>query len=240
MIGYIHSFESLAALDGGGLRFAVFLSSCPLRCAYCHNPDMWSLSSARIEMTPEELVKKASRYKPYFKKDGGITFVGGEPLVQAEFIAETVPLLEKTGISYVVDTSGAVELTDSVKYVLSGAERVLLDLKFWDDASYLEYTGHSIENVLKTLDFLESIGKNTVIRTVVIPDINDSEEMIEKYLPYIQNKKCVEKYELLAFHTMGFFKYEKLGIKNPFADKSALDRAKKEELQNFVDSKLNK
>ncbi len=240
MKGYIHSFESLAALDGGGLRFAVFLAGCPLRCAYCHNPDMWSRSGARIEMTPEELVKKALRYKPYFKKDGGITFIGGEPLLQAEFIARTVPLLESAGISYVIDTSGASELTESVKYVLSNAQKVLLDLKFWDDESYLEYTGDSMKKVLKTLDFLESVGKNTVIRTVVVPDINDSEEMLEKYLPYIQNKKCVEKYELLAFHTMGFFKYEGLGIKNPFADKKVLDKEKKEKLQVFVNKKLKK
>ncbi len=240
MKGYIHSFESLAALDGGGLRLAVFLSSCPLRCAYCHNPDMWSLSSARIEMTPEELVKKASRYKPYFKKGGGVTFVGGEPLVQAEFIAECVDLLKEAGISYVVDTSGALELSDTVKYVLAGAEKVLLDLKFWDSESYLEYTGQGNENVLKTLDFLESIGKKTVIRTVVVPGVNDNEEIIAKYLPYVQDKKCVEKYELLAFHTMGFFKYENLGIKNRFSDKIALDKSKKDRLQAFVDKKLGK
>ncbi|MBE6619139.1 MAG: radical SAM protein [Ruminococcaceae bacterium] len=240
MIGYIHSFESLAALDGGGLRFAVFLSACPMRCAYCHNPDTWDKGSAALKMTPEELVKKASRYKPYFKNGGGVTFVGGEPLVQADFIAETVPLLREAGISYVVDTSGAVELTESVKYVLSSAERVLLDLKFWDEESYIKYTKQGMDKVLKTLDFLESIGKKTVIRTVVIPDINDSEEIIEKYLPYVRDKKCVERYELLAFHTMGFFKYEKLGIENPFADKIALDKAKKDELQAFVDKKLDK
>ncbi len=240
MVGYIHSFESLAALDGGGLRFAVFLASCPLRCAYCHNPDMWHLSSSKIEMTPEELVKKVSRYKPYFKKDGGVTFIGGEPLMQASFISETVPLLSAARISYVIDTSGITELSDHVKYVLTRAERVLLDLKFWDNESYLEYTGKNMENVLKTLDFLESIGKNTVIRTVIIPDVNDSEEVVEKYLPYIQNKKCVEKYELLAFHTMGFFKYKELGIKNRFLDKSALDKVKKDRLQAFVDEKLNK
>ena len=211
-----------------------------MRCAYCHNPDMWSLSSARIEMTPEELAKKASRYKPYFKKGGGVTFVGGEPLVQAEFIAECADILKEAGISYVVDTSGSVDLSDTVKYVLSGAERVLLDLKFWDDESYIKYTGQGIDKVLKTLDFLESIGKKTVIRTVVVPDINDSEGIIAKYIPYVQDKKCVEKYELLAFHTMGFFKYEKLGIENPFSDKSALDKAKKDRLQAFVDKKLGK
>lgn len=240
MVGYIHSFESLAALDGGGLRFAVFLSACPMRCAYCHNPDMWNIGSAAIKMTPEELVGKIKRYKPYFKDNGGVTFIGGEPLVQAEFIAETLPLLSEAGIRCVVDTSGDVELTDSVKKVLSGAERVLLDLKFWDNESYLKYTGRGIENTLNVLEYLDSIGKNTVIRTVVIPDINDSEEIISKYLPYLKGRSCVEKYELLAFHTMGFFKYEKLGIKNPLADKSALDKTKRDELQAFVDEKLGK
>ena len=240
MKGYIHSFESLAALDGGGLRFAVFLSGCPLRCAYCHNPDMWSRSGAKIEMTPEELVKKASRYKPYFKKDGGVTFIGGEPLVQADFIAETVPLLRSAEIPYVIDTSGSAELTDNAKYVLENSQKVLLDLKFWDNESYAEYCKGDIDSTLKTLDFLESIGKPTVVRTVVIPGINDSEEIIEKYLPHIVNKKCVEKYELLAFHTMGFFKYEGLGIENRFADKSPLEKEKKDRLQAFVNKKLTR
>ncbi len=239
MNGFIHSFESLAAVDGAGIRCAVFLTGCPLRCAYCHNPDTWHMSKAPIEMTPHDLVKKVSRYKTYFKKDGGVTFSGGEPLWQADFIKETGALLKNAGIGYVIDTSGAVPLDDTVKYVLSHADSVLLDLKFWDDESYLKYTGKSMKNTLDMLDFLESIGKTTVIRTVVIPGINDSREMIGKYLTYIRGKKCVEKYELLAFHTMGFFKYRELGIENRFADKEALDKSKKEELQKFVDSLMN-
>ena len=236
MNGFIHSFESLAAVDGAGIRCAVFLMGCPLRCAYCHNPDTWHNAKAPIEMTPQDLVRKMSRYKTYFKKDGGVTFSGGEPLLQAEFIKETVPLLKEAGIGYVVDTSGAPMLNDAVKYVLCHADTVLLDLKFWDDESYLEYTGKSMKNTLEMLDFLESIGKNTVIRTVIVPGINDSREMLEKYLTHIRDKKCVKKYELLAFHTMGFFKYRDLGIENRFADKEALDKSKKEELQKFVDS----
>ena len=91
-----------------------------------------------------------------------------------------------------------------------------------------------MKNTLDTLDFLESIGKRTVIRTVVIPGINYSKEMIEKYLQIIRGKKCVEKYELLAFHTMGFFKYRELGIENRFSDIEALDKNKREELQRFA------
>ena len=238
MNGFIHSFESLAALDGGGIRFAVFLMGCPLRCAYCHNPDTWNMANAPIEMTPQELAKKVARYKPYFKKDGGVTFSGGEPLLQAGFIKETAELLEKSNIGYVIDTSGALQLDETKKYVLSHADLVLLDIKFWNDESYLEYTGKSIKNTLDTLDFLESIGKRTVIKTVVIPRINDNRETLEKYLQIIRGKKCVEKYELLAFHTMGFFKYEKLGIDNPLKDVKALEHERLNEFQEYVNMKI--
>lgn len=236
MQGYIHSFESMAAVDGEGLRCAVFLSGCPLRCVYCHNPDTWNGEGQG--MSPEELVKKVSRYKPYFKDNGGVTFSGGEPLLQADFIKETVPLLKEKGIGYTVDTSGAVSLTDSVKFVLENAQTVILDLKFPDNDSYKKYTGHSMENVLLTLEFLESSNIPTWVRSVIVPGINDSEEEIKKYIAHIKGKKCIYKYELLAFHTMGFFKYEKMGIKNPLANASALDMSVKDSLQAFADSEL--
>lgn len=238
MQGYIHSFESMAAVDGEGVRYAVFLAGCPLRCVFCHNPDTWNMTG--LLMTPEELVKKVSKYKPYFKNNGGITFTGGEPLVQAEFIKETIPLLKEQGINYAVDTSGAAELTDTVKFVLENAQTVLLDLKFPDNEDYLKYTGHTMDKPLKTLEFLESIGKPTRIRTVIIPRINDTEEKIQKYIMHIKDKKCIYKYELLAFHTMGFFKYGELGIENPLKDTKPLEMNVRDRLQKFVNSNLGK
>ncbi|MBQ8391077.1 MAG: radical SAM protein [Clostridia bacterium] len=238
MQGYIHSFESMAAVDGEGVRYAVFLSGCPLRCVFCHNPDTWNMTGTL--MTPEELVNKVSKYNPYFKNNGGVTFTGGEPLLQAEFIRKTVPLLKEKGINYIVDTSGSVELTDSVKYVLENAQGVILDLKFPDNEGYLKYTGHTMEKTLEMLGFLESIGKSTRIRTVIIPGINDTEEEIQKYLMHIKDKKCIYKYELLAFHTMGFFKYEELKIENPLKDTKPLDVSVKDRLQKFVNSNLGK
>lgn len=238
MQGYIHSFESMAAVDGEGVRYAVFLSGCPMRCAFCHNPDTWNMS--KTSMSPEELARKISKYKPYFKSNGGVTFTGGEPLLQAEFIKETIPLLKEKGINYAIDTSGAAELTDTVKFVLKNAQTVLLDLKFPDNEGYLKYTGHTMEKTLNTLDFLESIGKPTRIRTVIIPDINDTEEELQKYIMHIKDKKCIYKYELLAFHTMGFFKYDELGIENPLKDTKPLDMNVRDRLQKFVNSKLAK
>ena len=214
MIGYIHSFESLAAVDGEGVRFAVFFSGCPLRCVFCHNPDTWKTGGE--EYTPEALVKKLARYKPYFKARGGVTFTGGEPLLQSAFIAACVPLLKEKGIPYAVDTSGAVPLGENEKFVLKNADEVLLDLKFSSDELYKRYTGASIENTLKALEFLNENAIPTLLRTVVVPGINDKEDDILSYLPLIKGKSCIKKYELLPFHTMGFFKYEKLGIKFPF------------------------
>lgn len=238
MQGYIHSFESMAAVDGEGVRYAVFLSGCPMRCVFCHNPDTWNMS--KTSMSPEELTQKISKYKPYFKNNGGVTFTGGEPLLQAEFIKETIPLLKEKGINYAIDTSGAAELTDTVKIVLKNAQTVLLDLKFPDDEGYLKYTGHTMEKTLNMLDFLESIGMPTRIRTVIIPDINDNEEELQKYIMHIKDKKCIYKYELLAFHTMGFFKYDELKIENPLKGTKPLDMNVRDRLQKFVNSKLAK
>ena len=236
MTGYFHSFESLAAVDGDGVRYGVFLAGCPLRCVYCHNPDTWHKSG--IEITAEELVKKISRYKPYFKSNGGVTFSGGEPLLQAEFIKSAIPLLKDADIGYAIDTSGILPLTSDVCEVFSHSQFVLLDLKFYDEESYKKYTGGDFFSVLKTLDYLESINKRTIIRTVVVPGINDSEECIQKYVELLKNIKCVDKYELLAFHTMGFYKYKELGITNPLAKLDSLDVSVKTKLQEYASNIL--
>ncbi len=237
MKGYIHSFESLAAVDGDGLRCAVFMSGCPLRCIYCHNPDTWYKSDKETDAA--SIVKKISRYKTYFGKDGGVTFSGGEPLLQAEFIKETIPLLKGQEIGYIIDTSGICDLTPDVCEVLKNSQSVLLDLKFWDNESYLKYTGKGIENVLATLSYLDSIGKKTVIRTVVVPGINDQESILDKYLELIQGFSCISKYELLAFHTMGFFKYEKLGVENKLKDVSAMSHDALDKLQSYINTKID-
>ncbi|MBE6712681.1 MAG: radical SAM protein [Ruminococcaceae bacterium] len=235
MEGIIHSIESLAAVDGEGLRCCVFFAGCPLRCAYCHNPDTWKMEGTRI--TPETLVKKIARFKTYFGENGGVTFSGGEPLLHAEFLCETVPLLKREQIPYILDTSGQVLLSESVMFLLKEAQGVLLDLKFWDDDSYRTYTGVGIQRTLDMLHALNEIGTKTVLRTVIIPEVNDTKEHIAAYLDLFRGISCVSRYELLSFHTMGFFKYEKLGIKNPFAGKSALSAEKRIELQEFADLK---
>lgn len=229
----IHSFESLAALDGEGLRYGVFFTGCPLRCAYCHNPDTWFKSGR--DFTPEQLFNKIKRYKPYFKNGGGATFSGGEPLLHAAFINETAELLKQQGIGYCLDTSGSVALTDAVKKCIDGADMVILDVKFYDEDSYKRYTGGVFENFIHIGKYCSDTGKRLWLRTVVVPGINDSEEEIRKYAEFAR-QFSYEKYELLAFHTMGFFKYENLKINNPLKETKALSKERLQELQKIVDN----
>ncbi|MEG1519834.1 MAG: pyruvate formate-lyase-activating protein [Clostridia bacterium] len=231
----IHSFESMATLDGDGVRYAVFLAGCPLRCQYCHNPDTWG---GGFEMDAEALLKKIERYKPYFQNGGGVTFSGGEPLLQAEFICEIAEKFNQVGIKYALDTSGHVNLTENVKKAVEMAELVILDLKFWDKESYQKYTNGDFEKVIAFAKFLQLTNKRVWMRTVVVPNINDSAEILDKYTAIVKRFSCVEKYELLAFHTMGFFKYDKLGIENLLKNTKALDADKLAQLQQYVNSKL--
>lgn len=231
----IHSFESMAALDGDGIRYAVFFTGCPLRCAYCHNPDTWHKSGN--EWSSADLVNKIKRYKPYFKKGGGVTFSGGEPLLNADFIIETGKLLKKEGINYAVDTSGSVPLTDSVKKALDGADLVILDVKFYDEESYKKYTKGNFENFVAIGKYCTEKKIRLWLRTVVVPNINDNEESIREYAEFSKQFQF-EKYELLAFHTMGFFKYENLEIENPLIDTPALNHDRLKELQTVLEDNI--
>lgn len=224
----IHSFESMAALDGDGIRYAVFFTGCPLRCAYCHNPDTWYPSGN--EWDSADLVKKIKRYKPYFKNGGGVTFSGGEPLLNAAFIVEAGELLKADGISYAIDTSGSVPLDDDVKKALDGADLVILDVKFYNEADYKQYTNGRLENFVNIGRYCSDNGIRLWLRTVVVPGINDNDESIRAYADFARQFRF-EKYELLPFHTMGFFKYERLGAENPLKDTPALDKDKLGKLQ---------
>lgn len=241
MDGYImrvHSFESLAAVDGEGVRFAVFLTGCPLRCVYCHNPDTWN--AVGTEYSAEQLYHKIRRYKPYFGRKGGVTFSGGEPLLHAAEINELAALLTADGIGYALDTSGCVNLTDDVKIAVQNADMIICDLKFWDDESYLKYTGRDISHTLKFFEYCNSLNKRILARTVIIPAINDTLDHIARYCEIIQQFESVFKYELLGFHTMGFFKYENLGIDNPLDGYEQMDSDKLAELQNYANRILSK
>lgn len=213
--GRVHSIQSLGTVDGPGVRFVVFMQGCCLRCACCHNPDTHSLSGGAV-YTPDEIYERATHYKEYFGKDGGITLSGGEPLLQADFAYELFSLCKAGGIDTCLDTSGVL-LDSSVRRLLEVTDRVLLDIKYTDDGLYKEHVGMTLGGVLSFLDYLDSINMPTVIRQVIIPTLNDSEENALRLKEIADAHKCVEKIELLPFKKICQTKYDALGIPFPLA-----------------------
>ena len=214
MKGFIHSFQSLGAADGPGIRFVVFMQGCNLRCGYCHNPDTWDCSLGN-EFTAEDVFDKVKRYRSYFGKDGGITVSGGEPLLQAKFIKELFTLCKNDGINTCLDTSGSI-MNDDVLSLLDVCDRVLLDIKFTSEEKYREHVGCSMQKPIEFLEILESKNIPTWLRQVIVPTVSDDEGNIKNLRDIAKNHPCVEKVELLPFRKLCKAKYDNLGIEFPF------------------------
>ena len=231
MTGKIHSFESFGAADGPGVRFIVFLHGCPLRCVYCHNPDTWANEKPAMELTPEEVLKRALRYRDYWGEKGGITVSGGEPLLQADFVAELFSLCRADGINCALDTSGCI-YNESVERLLSLTDLVLLDYKYTNDEDYKKHTGMSSQSADAFLERLSALGKRVWIRQVIIPTLNDSEESVSRLYALGDRYSCIEKIELLPFRKLCIEKYRALGIdfpleKIPEASEELIERLKR-------------
>ena len=214
--GYIHSIQSLGAIDGPGLRFVVFMQGCNLRCGCCHNPDTWDMQGG-TEITPSELLARAIRYRNYFGENGGVTVSGGEPLLQAEFVTEFFELCHINGINTCLDTSGDI-LSSKVKKLLAVTDRVLLDIKYPTDELYLKYVGCSIDAPLLFLSYLNSQKIPVTLRQVIIPTLNDNETNIDFLNSIIKENGCIDKAELLPFKKLCDMKYQKMGIPFRFAE----------------------
>ena len=215
--GRIHSLESFGTVDGPGIRFVVFLQGCPLRCQFCHNPDTWDVHTG-TEYEPQQLVEEIIKYKSYMEfSGGGVTFTGGEPLLQAEFILEVCKLLEPLKISVALDTSGFI-WNSYVEEVLNYTDLVLLDIKNYDPRVYENVTGVALTPTLKFLEQLKERSKKTWIRYVLVPGLTDNLASIRGLSAHLDQYPNVEKIELLGFHKMGEFKWKELGLNYQLTD----------------------
>lgn len=220
--GKIHSVESMGLVDGPGIRVVVFMQGCALRCKYCHNPDTWSPNGAE-EFTPEKLVQKIERFKPYFERSGGgVTFSGGDPLRQPEFLLETLKLCKARGINTCLDTSGYGfgDYDEILKYT----DLVLFDVKHFTREGYKNVTLMEIDESLKFLEAMKRNNTKMWIRHVVVPGLTDGEEHLRQLKEVIDTIPNVEKVELLPYHLLGVNKYETLGFKYPLDGVEAMDK----------------
>lgn len=212
----VHSIESFGTVDGPGIRFVLFLQGCHLKCKYCHNRDTWDINLGNY-ISLENIFDKIIRCKNYITPRGGVTVTGGEPLLQAKFIAELFAKLKKEGIHTCIDTSGMIALTDDVKSALSLTDLVLLDIKHIDENKCKDLVGFS--NKLE-LNFARYLSDNNIpiwIRQVLIPGITDDKTDLLKLREFVNSLKTVQKIEFLPYHNLGEFKWKKLGLEYPLA-----------------------
>ena len=219
--GYIHSTESFGSVDGPGVRFIVFMQGCNMRCKYCHNPDTWDKNGGR-EVTADEVIKTALRYRTYWGKKGGITISGGEPLLQLNFLIELCKKCREQGISTVIDTAGKPFTREEPFFskfneLLNYTDLIMLDLKHIDSNDHKALTGFGNENILDLAQYLSEKNVPVWIRHVLVPGINDDDFSLNKLHKFIKTLKNVQRVEILPYHNLGEFKYEDLGIKYPLA-----------------------
>ncbi len=213
----IHSFQSMGAVDGPGLRAVVFFQGCPLRCAYCHNPDTW-LADEGEEITLDALLEKVERFRPYIQETGGVTASGGEPLLQAEFLAEFFAALQERGFHTALDTSGIGDLRKA-RAVLAHTNLVIADVKFVKAQDFKTYCGGNVFQLFSFLDLCQEMNVPVWIRQVIVPALNDAPMHVDALREAVAPYSNVERVELLPFRKLCLPKYESLGIPFPFADR---------------------
>nr|WP_296957938.1 pyruvate formate-lyase-activating protein [uncultured Mediterraneibacter sp.] len=231
--GYIHSTESFGSVDGPGVRFIIFVNGCPMRCQFCHNPDTWKMQDGELK-SADELLKTALRYRTYWKKEGGITVSGGEPLMQMDFMIDLFKKAKAEGVHTNIDTSGAVftreepffsKLEELMKYT----DMLMLDIKHIDDEQHQILTGHTNKNILDFAHYLSDIKKPIWIRHVLVPERSDKDEYLHRLHDFIETLDNVERVEVLPYHTLGEYKWKELGYDYPLA---GIDPPTKERIEN--------
>ena len=223
--GRISTTESFGSVDGPGIRFIVFVQGCRYRCQYCHNPETWERAGG-YEATPEEMFREALRYRPYWKRTGGITVSGGEPLLQLEFVTELFRLAKEKGVNTVIDTAGEPFTYDEPFFsafddLLPLTDLFLLDLKQIDDEVHRALTGVSNESALALARFLSERGKRMWIRHVLVPGWTTGEEDLGRLSEFIAGLKTVDRVEVLPYHAMARHKYEELHLPYRLGDTPA-------------------
>ena len=216
MKGRIHSTESFGSVDGPGIRFVVFVKGCPMRCAYCHNPDTWEATGG-TEMTPEELMEMYDRNKSFYTK-GGITVTGGEPLMQIDFVTELFALAKKKNVHTCLDTSGIAfnpdnpELMKKFDALMEVTDLVMLDIKHIDPEKHLDLVKQPNTNILKFAAYLDEKNVDMWIRHVVVPGWTDDDKYLYELGYFIGQFKNLKALDALPYHTMGKKKYDERGI----------------------------
>lgn len=236
--GYIKQVETMGVHDGPGIRTIFFMQGCPLRCLYCHNPEMFEFIKEN-PYTPLDVLNIALKYKNYYGNDGGVTFSGGEPLGQSEFLIECLKLMRQKNIHTAIDTAGSV-FNNFTKEILELVDLVIYDVKAVNRNEYEAITNFKQNNTIEFINMCQQYNKKLWIRQVIVPGINNNVEHINKLGSYLKNIKNIDKIELIPYHKMGISKYTSLNIKYPLPETPAMSIIECNKLQEKLDKLLEK
>lgn len=239
--GRVHSIDTFSTLDGPGIRTVVFMQGCHLRCKYCQNPDTWSPSTATTrEYSAEEIMKVILRSRPYFQASGGgVTFSGGEPLLQAEFVKNVLIKCKENNIHTVIDTSLYVA-ADAVQDLLPFTDLFLADIKHINNEKSRDVTGASNNRNLENLQLISDKQVEIWIRYVVVPGFTDGLEDLLTMADFISDLDSVSRVDLLPYHSLGSHKWKLLGIKYELESTEPPSPTRMQELQSLVASRSKK
>lgn len=231
MQGRIHSLESFGTVDGPGVRFVVFVQGCPMRCAYCHNPDTWEMNGGTL-MEPSYIIEQYERNISFYK-GGGITVTGGEPLMQVDFLIDLFTLAKKKGIHTCIDSSGIAYKTNAnpewlakLDKLMTLTDLVMLDIKHIDPEKHKELTSQPNEGILAFAAYLNEKKVDMWIRHVIVPGLTDDDKYLYQLGYFIGQFTNLKALDALPYHTMGENKYQKLGIEYKLKGVPAMEKKK--------------
>lgn len=244
MRGCIFDIKRYAIHDGPGIRTTVFLKGCNLRCRWCHNPESQPLQPGRMiqvnrlgdrefreerivgyDTGPEELLMELQKDRVFYEESGGgVTFSGGEPLLQPEFLSETLRLCREHRLTTCVDTAGAVACS-SLEDICHFTDLFLYDIKTAEEKVFSEYIGQGYDIVWRNLEKIVRSGKRVIIRIPVIPGVNDTVRSMEAISERLALFPSLREVELLPYHRTGADKYRRLGLTYAMGEQESLTAA---------------
>ena len=215
--GYAHSYETGSSVDGPGIRITLFLSGCPLKCQYCHNPDTWRLKHG-LRITLDRVVTRLSHFAPALRAmKGGLTISGGEVLLQSAFSRRILGAAKKMGLHTAIQTSGFLGARATDDY-LENVDLVIMDLKSGDPETYRRVTGQELAPTLRFAERLAGMNKPMWIRFTLVPGLTDDPEDVAQIARFAAGLGNVERVDVLPFHQMGRYKWERLGLTYALGD----------------------
>jgi len=210
-MGFLHSFTTGSTVDGPGVRVVAWTTGCMYRCLYCHNPDTWTMSNG-VPVTIARATEELRKYRHGLKvMSGGFTLSGGEPLMQHRFVVKLLSAAKMLGIHTALDTNGFLgeRLTDAD---LQAIDLVLLDIKTWDQERHRQLTGMDVAPTLEFVRRLALHKRPIWLRYVLVPGLTDDAEGIREIARFAAELGNVQRVDVLPFHQMGRYKWQKLGI----------------------------